>query len=199
MSDSSGLGGIVDEVKPENGGEDLHVQPDEPNEENEEMPAPKRIPIVRQEENKPQKDEGIFYLGGDPGVYTVPGGHIVHGRYVQYHKNTKTPANVWPEIWSILTPKQREVARQKWEQACLDHPPAKVEQALAEELVAKANVAKANPAVAPAVEENYPRVPLKVGDSPPAHWDKLSCESPLFNACVARPVGKAVIKRTPAA
>ena len=173
MSESSGLGGSPETVvvanKPENsenGGEDLHVQPDEQDKQDEEVPAPKRKAIVRDDDEKPQQEEGIFYLGGDPGVYTVPGGHMVHGRYVQHHKNTKKPANVWPEIWSILTPKQREVARQKWEQSCLDHPPAKVEQALAEDLISKAIQAKANPVVAPAVEENYPPMPLKAGMLP---------------------------------
>ena len=41
---------------------------------------------------------------------------MVYDRFVQYHKGTNRPLNIWPEIWASLTQKQKNVAINKWDE-----------------------------------------------------------------------------------
>ena len=133
-------------------------------------------------------------VGGDPNVYEVPGGHMVYDRFVQYHKGTKRPLNIWPEIWATMTQKQKNIAISKWDEQLKSFNAElyqqNVDEARAKEMIGGGSSSSSSSVAAPAM-------PTKsVKDS---HRQKIGDSDPIFNACVARPVGKAEIAKTPAA
>ena len=126
---------------------------------------------------------------GDPDVYEVPGGHMVHGRFVSYYKGTKRPLNLWPELWAAMAPKQKNLAVKKWEDQVKNYDPEAAEQAKAEDIIRGEACA--------AMEGDIPSMPTIRKDG--KHREKNVVENPLYNACVARPVEKSEIAQTKAA
>jgi hypothetical protein len=120
---------------------------------------------------------------------------MVYGRFVQKHKNTKKPPNLWPEEWQAMGDKERKRATADWDERCRLNPPEKWEEKealgiIAQETYGGSSSSKAPAPAAPVIETwpAMPTVPTKE-----EHRDKLQMGDPLFNACVARSVNKAEI------
>ena len=187
---TSSVGGITNAPKRKKvSAEDIrrYSEPDEVRHE-EENQTPKEQPLPK-EPPKPT----VFCLGGDPQVYEIPGGHMVYGRFVQKHKNTKKPPNLWPEEWQSMGAKERLKAVKDWEEKCRLNPPQKYEEMLALGIIAQDHHGGSSSSSAPAapVIENWPAMPTV--PTKEEHRDKLNIGDPMFNACVARSVGKAEI------
>ena len=129
---ASSLGGIPAPKRKLISADDIRRfnEPDEVRTEGENQ-TPKEQP--RPEDNKPKEPPKptVFCLGGDPQIYEVPGGHVVYGRFVQKHKNTKKPPSLWPEEWQAMGAKERTKAVNDWEEKCRLNPPQKYEEMLA--------------------------------------------------------------------
>jgi hypothetical protein len=130
------------------------------------------------------------------GVFYVPHGSIVDGRFVRAQTTTR-PLALTPEDWRDVKHKERADYTKLWQEFCAAYgnppiPPGAV----------RPSWASASPSSSPSSHgagEDMPAPAMPVVALSQAHRVKLA-DSPLpFSALVARPVGKQEIARTPAA
>ena len=157
--------------------------------------------------------EGASSSGGqkDKDVYDVPGGQMVYGRFVRKYKGTTRPPDIWPELWQMMTPRQRERAIEQHEKrksssahpdadvvglVCGEKSPAPGPTTTAMELVCGGKP----PAPCLRTEgedELVPAMPVSTGRN--LHRDRLPDFEWPFSACVARPVSKKEVASNPKA
>ena len=142
----------------------------------------------------------------------VKAGHTwVNGRWVRNYKGSKRPPAEWPEIWGMMTPAQRTKSREAYDkriaeaQAGEGAPSAAavlkaLRSFLPDDQLQNLEMRIAGVIATPEFEvgdDHVPAMPVTFGSQ--EHRDKIALSPIPWEACVARPVGKQEIEKTPAA
>jgi len=149
-----------------------------------------------------------------PGVRRVAKGYMIHDRFVRDYKGSQRPPWIWPEIWKMMPIVQRDKAANEWQILRAQLEAEEEDQPLPAGWGTSSSSSRPAAACHSGGLENTPLdngggssldtseldgVEMPTAPQSQGHRDIVpECELP-FSAMVARPVGKAEIRTSPAA